>query len=350
MYFGEPSLTNFQGFGDDCSTVCHALQSLEKSAERLCSLAGPSAPRCITARQMVMRARERAIAGGCNCQAASPLSAAPQLIRIPSPPTSARRIARPRTRSPKRRDGRLGEYQPWRGRLLPMTPLKFLVLDGFLHNSSVLTDQIRDKVRYLAGLIDENWRRQREIVEIRLVGHTDETGNQEYNIGLGNRRALSVQQELARLGVTNRVRVVVDQSPGKMQRIVDDPTEQGRAQNRRVEVFVKFKSWETPAPICLDPTRCDVVRPPQGSVIETGPPPPYVRGIPPGPPGKSLNERIDDILDRLPGKVAWVIRRAIITGGCSGLEKVLGQIVGSLSQQDIDVLHEGCATYAQRKG
>src|SRR6266481_3170018 len=87
MYLSEPQPTtssnklvdssygdgaNLQGLGDACGSVCRALQSLEKSAERLCSLAGPSSPRCINARQMFMRARARAIASGCNCQAAAP--------------------------------------------------------------------------------------------------------------------------------------------------------------------------------------------------------------------------------------------------------------------------------------
>jgi outer membrane protein OmpA-like peptidoglycan-associated protein len=245
---------------------------------------------------------------------------------------------------------RLGEYgfaESWRARQLTPKPayLRFLTLDGFIHDSSSLTDPLRDKVRYLARLIDENWKRQNPILEIRLVGHTDDTGPEKYNVGLGNKRAQAVEQELAKLGVTRRVSVVVDPSPGETQPIADNTTTQGREQNRRVEVFATFKSLEPPRTICIDPARC--VREPPGSVIKTGPPP--YPDVPTGPPSKSPNERIDDILNRLPGKLAWVIRRAIVSGGCVGLEKVLATIVGSLDQREIDDLRAGCATYAQQR-
>lgn len=69
-----------------------------------------------------------------------------------------------------------------------------------------------------------------------VIGHTDSVGPDEYNRDLSYKRAYSVADYLAAQGVPgNRL------SPlglGESQPIADNNTEYGRAQNRRVELFI----------------------------------------------------------------------------------------------------------------
>lgn len=74
-----------------------------------------------------------------------------------------------------------------------------------------------------------------EIV-IRLAGHTDSFGTEEYNIGLGERRGLAVKDYLVSHGVkASDIRV---DSYGETKPAQTNDTAAGRAMNRRVEIFV----------------------------------------------------------------------------------------------------------------
>ncbi|MCA9631846.1 MAG: hypothetical protein KC766_29535 [Myxococcales bacterium] len=53
--------------GSPCDLACRALHSMERSAERICALAGESSARCIKAKRMVQRASERVREAGCQC-------------------------------------------------------------------------------------------------------------------------------------------------------------------------------------------------------------------------------------------------------------------------------------------
>jgi len=71
-----------------------------------------------------------------------------------------------------------------------------------------------------------------------IEGHCDERGTEDYNVSLGERRALSVVDELLRLGINQgRIRTT---SYGEKVPMSDGPTEQAFAQNRRGE-FVLLK-------------------------------------------------------------------------------------------------------------
>ncbi|MEW5721762.1 MAG: OmpA family protein [Thermodesulfobacteriota bacterium] len=73
---------------------------------------------------------------------------------------------------------------------------------------------------------------------ILIAGHTDNKGTDEYNMKLGLRRAEAVRDKLVEFGVSpERLKV---ESHGESQPIADNDTEEGRAQNRRVELHV----WE----------------------------------------------------------------------------------------------------------
>ena len=71
---------------------------------------------------------------------------------------------------------------------------------------------------------------------LRVSGHTDNTGSRQYNQTLSERRAASVADYLATRQV-DRSRMLV-QGLGFDQPIADNGTASGRAQNRRVELYV----------------------------------------------------------------------------------------------------------------
>jgi outer membrane protein OmpA-like peptidoglycan-associated protein len=72
----------------------------------------------------------------------------------------------------------------------------------------------------------------RTIVDV--YGHTDSTGDDNYNLGLSQRRAVSVATVLANNGIDQR-RFYIE-GKGEREPIASNATEPGRAQNRRVEI------------------------------------------------------------------------------------------------------------------
>lgn len=72
---------------------------------------------------------------------------------------------------------------------------------------------------------------------VEVVGHTDDTGRDAYNMDLSQRRAQSVAGILTAAGVNgNRI---VATGRGETQPIAANTTPQGRAQNRRVEILIR---------------------------------------------------------------------------------------------------------------
>jgi len=67
-----------------------------------------------------------------------------------------------------------------------------------------------------------------------LEGHTDERGSREYNLALGERRAISVRRQMVLLGASaGQIRTV---SYGEERPLAEGHDEQAYAQNRRVEI------------------------------------------------------------------------------------------------------------------
>ncbi|RKP44856.1 OmpA family protein [Trinickia fusca] len=71
----------------------------------------------------------------------------------------------------------------------------------------------------------------------QVVGHTDSTGQPAYNQTLSVNRAQSVTGYLAQHGVA--AQRLSAQGMGANQPIADNTTEAGRAQNRRVEIYLR---------------------------------------------------------------------------------------------------------------
>jgi outer membrane protein OmpA-like peptidoglycan-associated protein len=77
--------------------------------------------------------------------------------------------------------------------------------------------------------------------EVLIVGHTDATGSDSYNMALSQRRAESAASYLAAQGISrSRIRT---QGRGEMEPVASNDSESGRQQNRRVEVAI-FASEE----------------------------------------------------------------------------------------------------------
>lgn len=70
-------------------------------------------------------------------------------------------------------------------------------------------------------------------LSIRIAGHTDERGSDEYNLALGQRRAVAVKGYLSTRGVSsNRIEAV---SYGEEQPVAEGSSEAAWSQNRRAE-------------------------------------------------------------------------------------------------------------------
>jgi peptidoglycan-associated lipoprotein len=70
-----------------------------------------------------------------------------------------------------------------------------------------------------------------------IEGNSDERGTSEYNLALGERRAITAQQYLVNLGIdTYRMRTL---SYGEEQPVFTEQNEEAYSQNRRVDFIVK---------------------------------------------------------------------------------------------------------------
>lgn len=74
-------------------------------------------------------------------------------------------------------------------------------------------------------------------INVELEGHTDNVGTAAYNLGLSERRSITVKTYLASKGVAPDRMVPVGY--GLSQPIADNNTEEGREENRRVELTVR---------------------------------------------------------------------------------------------------------------
>ena len=71
---------------------------------------------------------------------------------------------------------------------------------------------------------------------IDVMGHTDSTGSEQYNVDLSRRRAEAVANYLVSRGVSRaRVETI---GYGEQYPVADNSTPEGRAQNRRVEIRI----------------------------------------------------------------------------------------------------------------
>ncbi len=105
----------------------------------------------------------------------------------------------------------------------------------FEFDQSTLTSQARDILTEVGGILKREQR-----FTVLTEGHTDERGTENYNIGLGMRRAESVVKFLVNFGVaSNRLTKV---SHGEEQPKASGSSEDAWAQNRRAAFRVQIKN------------------------------------------------------------------------------------------------------------
>ncbi|MFQ5479686.1 MAG: peptidoglycan-associated lipoprotein Pal [Thermodesulfobacteriota bacterium] len=85
---------------------------------------------------------------------------------------------------------------------------------------------------------DAQWLKDHPDVYIRIEGHADERGESEYNMALGEKRAMSVKRYFESLGVSDKRLSII--SYGEESPAIDAHNEEAWAANRRVE-FEKLK-------------------------------------------------------------------------------------------------------------
>ncbi len=98
----------------------------------------------------------------------------------------------------------------------------------FGFNTSDLTDEMRQALSNNA-----EYMRLHPDIRVQIEGHCDERGSTEYNLSLGERRALSVKQYLSKIGVDpDRMEII---SYGEERPADEGSSEEAYAHNRRAE-------------------------------------------------------------------------------------------------------------------
>ena len=130
-------------------------------------------------------------------------------------------------------EGEIGEVKTMiKGNLVMTATLKNDAAK-FGFDSSVLTPEAKSVLdAFVQKLVSEN-----KGVYIEIQGHTDNTGTDEVNMTLGQKRAEAVMMYLYKQYKIplHRMSVV---SLGSSMPIADNGTREGRSQNRRVEILV----------------------------------------------------------------------------------------------------------------
>ncbi|CZE47773.1 OmpA family protein [Campylobacter geochelonis] len=103
---------------------------------------------------------------------------------------------------------------------------------NFAFDSAKITPDYMKKIETVSDFLLEH-----KDYSVILEGHTDSVGAAAYNQKLSEKRAVSVKNALADLGVANERITTVGM--GETQPIADNATKQGRAENRRVDA--KFR-------------------------------------------------------------------------------------------------------------
>jgi outer membrane protein OmpA-like peptidoglycan-associated protein len=102
----------------------------------------------------------------------------------------------------------------------------------FDFDKSVIKD--KDKPELERGI---NFIKKYPASSVRLEGHTDGKGTEEYNQRLSERRANAVKQYLLKEHATKESKITAV-GYGKTTPVASNDTEEGRAKNRRVEILI----------------------------------------------------------------------------------------------------------------
>ena len=102
----------------------------------------------------------------------------------------------------------------------------------FLNDSTELTAESKSHIPEVLSLVNK-----REFYEISIIGHTDTTGSDEYNMKLSSARAESVRDALLSHGIRSAKMEL--RYHGKRDPLIPTGDNVREPRNRRVEVIVK---------------------------------------------------------------------------------------------------------------
>jgi len=120
-------------------------------------------------------------------------------------------------------------------------------LKHFDKNSAKLKDFHAPDIDRVADMVVASWKTGQPIFTIYVKGHSSSEGPAQYNIGLGNHRALAVRKALQKAlekkqkNLSYKV-LILTLSKGAKEPINTNETEEGKSQNRRVEIFLSTKA------------------------------------------------------------------------------------------------------------
>jgi outer membrane protein OmpA-like peptidoglycan-associated protein len=237
----------------------------------------------------------------------------------------------------------------------PETPLlkkapPFLVfrrIGPFAVDKSTLTPQLKQQVTRVVDFVRARLNTAQPIGVVRVVGHTDSSGTERHNIGLGNRRTEAVRDELRvqLRDVLNRVLIEVEESPGESKPIGDNRTAKGQAANRRVDVYVAPPIPPAP-PWPKGKTYDWTVRDPdRGGIWDQFR---FKRGIPGPLGGKTLRQFLMDLCEgRFSRDTCKTMVDKALSAGCKGVEALLGHLGASMTQQKEEIQRQ-CSAAADK--
>lgn len=130
-------------------------------------------------------------------------------------------------------DSSMAKYKANAGRVNqePYLVEKITLRFQFKFNSVDLDDDTEDFLNELSKTLEADPQ-----LKIKIVGHTDNVGSDKFNERLSIKRAETVQKFLLKRGIS-QTRITVD-GKGMSQPIQENDTEENRAINRRVEIFL----------------------------------------------------------------------------------------------------------------
>src|SRR5690625_1405323 len=100
-------------------------------------------------------------------------------------------------------------------------------------SSDLDSDEIRPGAHHTLDGVATTLRDNSDL-RVRIEGHTDSVGSAQYNEGLSQRRADSVRDFLSSRGIADHR--MTTRGYGESRPVATNETDEGRAQNRRVEI------------------------------------------------------------------------------------------------------------------
>jgi peptidoglycan-associated lipoprotein len=163
---------------------------------------------------------------------AAPVPAPAQATPAPAPARVANNRPAPTTASSATPQQRAGQMSPaeratLNERLARLEDALFDYDKATIRNDA--TAALRDDVNVIRDIL-ANYPQQKLVIE----GHTDERGSEEYNMGLGDRRAQAAENFLSTMGIPQNQLTII--SYGKDKPRCTDQTEQCWQENRRAHI------------------------------------------------------------------------------------------------------------------